>query len=405
VSRAKVRTIAPDGTGLRYLGTLGTVSGLSYSFTVPGGCEQLACTLQPLGSLLRTDALNPGRTVEVMLGGGSVWDGILDEPQQGDGDSWSITAQGSGTLGSLYAADYSGSWSAAVPDQVITDAISRGLNWIAPSIGHPAGLFLGQAPDPGSVMVDDMLNQLTQLGGLTWQVKHAPRGNLPQAWPVSPLTPNRLLIAGDPAPRTLGGDYNAINLRYQVTADNGAGHPATFATVWRTDAASIAKHGRRETYYDLSSVGPMLLAGVQDIGDAVLARYQRASFAGPFTVRTGQLLTLGGQPVDLGVFYCGNEGPMTCRTLLTDEAFGGEVNAGPVTFMVGRYTCDDDAGTASVEPFGSVREDFASLLASVAAGARPRVFRHKKKHKPKRGHLVSVHSHQPPGRGRHMHPG
>lgn len=402
MSRGKVRTIAPDGTGLRYLGTLGPVSGLTYSFTVPGGCEQMSCTLGA-DPLLRTDALNPGRRVEVCLGGGTVWDGITDEPQQTD-SGWQITAQGSGTFGSLFNADYSGSWATAVPDQVITDAISRGLGWVTSSIGHPSGIFLGQAPDPGSTFVDDMLNQLTQLGGLTWTVKHAPRGNLPQMWSIPITTPTRLLISSAPAPRTLGGDYNAIELRYQVTADQGAGHPATFSTLYRTNAASIARHGRRETFYDLSSVGTMNVSDVQAIGDSVLSRYQRASYAGPFTVRPGQLTTLGGQPVDLGVFWLGNEGPMVCKLLLTDQGWGGEVSAAAPVFMTGRYEYDDDSNTATIAPFESVREDFSSLLAAAASGARPRVFRHKKRHK-KRGHLVSVHSHQPPGRGRHMHPG
>src|SRR5439155_27193404 len=103
--------------------------------------------------------------------------------------------------------------------------------WVSPSIGHPAGIFLGQPPDDGQVFVDDMLNQLTQLGALTWTVKHTPRGNLPQMWQLPITTPNRLLISGDPAPRTLGGDFNAIRLRYQVSADSGSDHPAVYSTI------------------------------------------------------------------------------------------------------------------------------------------------------------------------------
>lgn len=403
MSRGQVRTTAVNGTRRQYLGTIGPVNGLVTSYAIPGGCEQMSCTLTPVnGTTYRSDALDPGRTVEVMLGG-SVWDGILDEPTEVDG-GWSITAQGSGTMGSLYDADYTGSWSAAVPDQVITDAISRGLPWITPSIGHPAGMFLGQPPDPASVKVDEMLNQLTSLGGMTWMVKHAPRGNLPQVWPIA-TTPNRLLVTADTAPRTLGGDINALKLRYMVTADAGSGKPATFATTWCVDQASIDRHGRRETYYDLSSVGPMLLSAVQAIGNAVLSQYQRASFAGPFNVRSGQLLTLGGQPQDLGVFFMGNEGPMCCKLLLTDGAYGGEVQPGPVTFMVGGYSYDWDADVAQITPFQSLRQDFAALLAARASRARPRVFKHKHRRPLPPGHLVSVGSHHGPGRGRREHRG
>lgn len=401
MGRAAIRTTAVDGTRRRYLGTLGPIAATTYSFSVPGGCLQASWTLQ-VDPILRTDALDPGRYVEISLGGGVVWDGKLDEPQQVDG-GWSCTAQGSGTFGSLFDADYSGSWPSAMPDQIIADANTRGMGWLSSSIGHPTGIFLGQPPDPASVHVDDMLNQATQLGGLTWTVKRTPRGNLPQMWTI-PTTPNRLLTSAVPAPRTLGGDFNAIKLRYQITADQGAGNSATFGTTWVTDASSIARHGRREFYYDLSSVGNMLLADVQAIGAKVLARYQRASFAGPYTVRPGQLLTLGGQAQDLGVYFMGNEGPMVCKLLLTDEGFGGEVQVGPVTFMVGTYEYSVDDDTATITPFQSVREDFSSLFDAVASGARPRPMRHKKKHKRPRGHLVSVHSHQPPGRGRRMHP-
>src|SRR5262249_23092141 len=141
--KAQIRTSAPDFSGARrrYLGQLGIVSGTRYSFTVPGGCEQLTTTLG-CDLRLRTDALDPGRYVEAVLGGSAVGDGILDEPQPGDG-GWSITAHGSGTFGSQYRADFS-AWATDAPDTIIANAISRGLNWLTPSIGHPAGMFLGQ---------------------------------------------------------------------------------------------------------------------------------------------------------------------------------------------------------------------------------------------------------------------
>lgn len=403
MSRAQIRTTAVGGGRRRYLGTLGTLAGTGYSFSTPGGCLQASWTVQ-CDPIMRTDALDEGRYVEISLGGGVVWDGKLDEPQQVDG-GWSCTAQGSGTFGSLFDADYTGSWPSAMPDQVIADANTRGLGWIDSSIGHPSGIFLGQAPDPGSIMVDEMLNQATQLGGLTWTVKRTPRGLLPQMWTL-PTKPNRLLVSAVPAPRTLGGDYNAIKFRYQVSADGGAGNSAVYATAWVLDQASIDKHGRREFYYDLSSVGNLLLADVQAIGARVLARYQRATFAGPYQVQPGQLLTLGGQAQDLGVYFMGNEGPMVCKLLLTDEGFGGEVNVGPVTFMTGLYEYDVDNDTATITPFQSTRQDFTALLDSVAARVHGRpVPRRQRRRRPGRGHLVSVHSHQPPGRGRRMHRG
>lgn len=370
MSRAQVRTLRPDGTGARYLGELGPVGGLRYSFTLPGGCDQMTAVLSA-PPVLRTSALDPGRITEVLLGGSVVWQGILAEPEPDPAAGWNLTAIGSGNWGSMWRAVYTGTWSAAVPDDIITGAIGRGLDWEATALGHPAGIWLGQAADSGSMAVDEVLNQVTSKGSLTWQVKLTPRGNVLQMFAV-PSAPNRLLICTAPAGRTLGGDINAICLRYQSAPDLGAGFPATYATVYSTDAASIARHGRQETYLDLSSAGPMPAADAQAVGDGILTRYQRASYAGPFGVQPGQLLTLGGEPADLGVFY-GPENGMCCRLMLADQGWGGEVTMSVPVFAVGRYEYDDDTNTATVEPFNSIRGDIAALSderAGLAHGRR-----------------------------------
>jgi hypothetical protein len=370
MSRGQVRTMRQDGTGQSYLGTLGPVTGLSYDFTVPGGCNSLTCSLG-LPPVRRTQAMDPGRITEVVLGGDVVWDGILDEPEPGDG-GWTITAHGSGTWGSEFATLYSGKWQDSVPDAAVNNAVNRGLAWLPAGEGHPAGIFLGQPQDPGSVQIDDMLNQITSQGGLTWQIKLGPSGRDLQIFGVT-ATPNRLLVCTDPAARTLGGDVNAVCIRYQATPDL-QNNPAIFRTVFATDDASIAKHGRMETYVDISDAGPMLASDAQQVGTYVLQRYQRAQFAGPFTVTHGQLLTLGGQPADLGVFYTGD--PMACRLILSDQGWGGEVTQQQVSFLVGAYAYDDDTDTATVTPFGTMRHDFAALLAQRASRAhRHRIIR------------------------------
>jgi hypothetical protein len=370
--RSQVRTLSVSGGSPRYLGTLGNVSGLNLSWTIPGGCETLTCNLAA-DPRLRTDAMDPGRLVQVIRGGSITWEGTLDEPQQA-GSGWTISAHGSGTWGASYAADFSNAWSADAPDQVIANAVGRGLGWQLSSIGHPAGMFLGQPPDSGSIQVDAMLTQLCSLGGLTWVVRRQQSGNQVQVFPVpvTPMTPNRLLVATSPAPRTLGGDINAIDIRYESAPDEGTGFPAVFSTTFATDAASIAKHGRMETFLDLSAAGAMLASDAQRIGNLVLGQYQRASYAGPFTVRYGELLTLGGQPHDIGTFWLGSEGLQVCRLLLMDQGYGGEVQPGPVTFLTGRYEYDEDGETAVITPFQTLAEDFAGLLAARAGRARGR---------------------------------
>lgn len=378
MSRARVRTLRPDGTGSRYLGTLGTISGLRYSFTLPGGCDALSCTLG-IPPNYRTDAMDPGRLVHVLLGGSVVWEGILDEPQPDPEFGWTITAHGSGTWGSQYTAVYnqgSVAWSAAVPDTVINNAIGRGLGWLTSAVGTPTGIWLGQHDDSGMAMIDQVLNEVTSHGGLTWQIKRTANGNQVQM-PALATTPNRLLVADDPAGRTLGGDVNAICIRYVSTPDLGSGFPAIYSTVFAVDQPSIDKHGRMEVPLDLSSAGAMLSTDAQAVGNFVLQRYQRAQFAGPFTVRYGQLLTIGGQPADLGVYWAGQD-QMVCRLILADQGWGGEVVPGLVKFLVGRYEYDDDTDTATIEPFNSLRTDFQGRLdlrASQAHGRRVSVSR------------------------------
>src|SRR5207244_3791254 len=137
----------------------------------------------------------------------------------------------------------------------------------------------------------------------------------------------------DPVPRTLGGDINTIVLRYQASADDpgGTGAPAVFATTSVQNAASVAAHQVIETYVDLSSAGTMTAAAAQAVGNSILAVYQRASFAGPFTARYGQLTNPGGVPVDPGTDQAGT----VVKLILCDFGYGGEVSsATPVQFIV-----------------------------------------------------------------------
>jgi hypothetical protein len=124
-------------------------------------------------------------------------------------------------------------------------------------------------------------------------------------------------------------------------------------------------HGPAEAYSDLSNAGVMSAPAAQNVGNQVLARYQRASFVGPFTVRFGQLLTTGGTPVDLGTERAGN----VARLLVTDAPFGGEVAAGLIEFTIGAYSYSEDDQTAQVTPMQSARSDFSALLSLVSPGS------------------------------------
>jgi hypothetical protein len=94
------------------------------------------------------------------------------------------------------------------------------------------------------------------------------------------------------------------------------------------------------------------------VGYSVLSIYQAASYAGPFTVGYGQLLNSGGQAIDPGTDQAGT----VARLILTDFGYGGEVVPGPVTFIVGAYSWDDFAQTATVTPYQAPDQSLTGLL-------------------------------------------
>jgi hypothetical protein len=356
---AQVCTLNPDGSGVAWLGRIGHVNGLSWTDTVPGGNEQLQATLQ-IDPRYRTTALNPGRLVRAYKGGSVQFEGILDEPVPGS-SGFQLTAAGAGTWGGRYQAIYS-TWTAT---DILTQAISRGLRWVLGSIGSG---YLAQQYDSGSQTVQDFLTGYTSPGSATWRVHRTFAGNQIDIYPL-PATPTRILIATVPAARTLAGYYNAIWIRYQNNAPAaGSNTSPTFAVTSVTNAASIAKHGRQETYWDLSSAGFLTTAAAQAYGNNALAKYQAASWAGPFQVAPGQYRTMGGAPVDLGTEHAGE----VARLVLADGPYGGEVNpAPPVQFLVGKYEYHDTDGSAVVTPYQYWASDLSGMIQSLTPISTP----------------------------------
>lgn len=374
----------PPGGGLGLsMSHLGHVAPLVYSYATPGGCDQLSTTLfKP--PRVRSEALTPGRIAKVYRGGSVVWRGILDEPVPGE-QGWQLTAHGAGTEGNDYLGIYSVSWGTGIFNDCVDQAVGRGLDWVrGTNIGALSGIWTGQQFDPGSQTITDVLNLGCTNGALTWQVTSGPGDtNLLQVFAL-PATPNRILVATSPVAQSIASGPNALYLRYQSSADAaGSSTPAVFSLTSVTNAAQIAAQGRREDYSDLSSAGTQTSGAVQAVGSSVLQRFQRAGFTDPFVIQYGQLLNMGGTPVDPGAYYQDGAQVMVCRALLSDFAFAGEVTRGPVQFMVGAYEWDDGAMQATITPFGSIRHDFTSLMAAAANDIPVRAQPVKKK---KKGH-------------------
>lgn len=327
-SNGNTATSIPRPKSARWLGSIGHVNGLVRAYSCPGGPDTMTLQLL-LPADYRTDALDPGRVVQIWRGASCVWEGKLDEPQPSP-TGWTVTAHGAGNYGTDFAAIYT-TWNA---DDAVNQAIGRGMRWVNPGIGTPPGLYLAQVQDSGSETVTAHLGLLITGGGLMWLVTRGNASALPAGpWSLSvfPFTsdsngnplvsPSRLLISNSPVARTIAADINTMVLRYQVTADVQAtgtkpAVAATFSTTIAKNALSVAKHGPMEYFLDLSSAGVMTAAAAQAIGTNILNRYVRASWAGPFVVGPGQVLNQAGVPVDLGCDEaCGLPGDRNRRQL------------------------------------------------------------------------------------------
>jgi hypothetical protein len=364
---SQVAVAPPGSSNWQWVGTIGQVTALTYSYVCPGGCDKMSLTLMVPASY-RNQMFSPGWQVKITRGGHQVWEGKLDEPQSSP-SGWTLTAVGTGNRGADFTAFYSpgDTWPTGVPDDIINRAISRGLPWINPGLaGNPnaSQFWMGQQFDPGSQNVAAFLSLLCTRGGLTWYVNSQPGGYPGSDLNIFPLptTVNRLLVCTTPVSRTLGGDINYIVIKYQATADNTTASPpvaATYNYVAALNQQSINTHQEMETYIDLSDVGVQTSTQAQAIGNYVLQIYQRASFAGPFHASYGQLLTTGGQPIDPGTDQAGT----VVQLILTDFGYGGEVTPQfPISFIVGAYEWDDFAQVATVTPYQNVDQSLTGLL-------------------------------------------
>jgi hypothetical protein len=397
----------------RWLGSIGHVAQLDYTYSLPGGPDQLTCFLQ-VEPDYRTDALNPGRIVTAHRGGSVIWEGTLTEPQPTP-TGWQIACNGCGTYGSNFGAWWDLNAGAAGwthLDAPVDYAIGRGLRWTNRGIGKPATIWEGPRQDPGSLTVTDYLNLLTTAGSLTWELRppasasQFPPGPwelsvypLPQDFSGNPVAagsaaqvqtnvlsgdkwkrvdmlqasprkpPDLYIVNTNPVGRTVKADINTIIVYYQSSGDVTAtsttpASSATYDTTFADQPSSVALHGRMEYYLDISNGGTFTRAQAQAIGANVLSRYIRANFTNSFTVQPGQLINVGGVPVDLGC----NWGGYTCSVQVVNAAGGGEVGFAPVSFTIGLYEYADDTQTAYITPFQSALTDIGSVISSLYPG-------------------------------------
>lgn len=355
-----------DGTDPRPLAQLAPISALSWTSALPGGDATLTATLA-LPAAQQPPALRPGRLLKVFRGAESVWDGTLAAPVRASG-SWTLAANGIGTYGNSYVADWDGVNFGL--QQIINRARGdpRRLLWETPGdLNTGYGLDLSQQFDSCSKSITDAINGFCSGAGKTWEITR--RQHLLRIFPMPDLTrPTRLLIAPDPPGRTLAGYYDTLYLRHQVTADGGAAGAATYANVHIHVIPAINRFGSLEGYGDWSQAGIVDDTKAEGWARGVLSAYQSASYTTAFAVTPGQVLTLGGTPVDLGTERAGE----VYKVLYADGGFAGEpAQTQQVTFLGGEYQWDDIAQAASISPYQIAAASLSGLLQSMQPAPPP----------------------------------
>jgi hypothetical protein len=244
-------------------------------------------------------------------------------------------------------------------DQVLNQAISRGMRWTKPTFGNQG--WMQTLEDSASITTTDFLNNATIQAGLLWYVDVHQNNLLQIAAP--PTEVNRLIVCQVPNPRSLAAGLNRLWYKY-VASVNGSTQTYAYGSV-TPDAAdggsqSQNQFGGLEQYVDMTANNAEVMTSAQAQSNAqnILNQYVTAMYATTYTVRAGQLLTTGGSPVDPASEPAGN----VYRLLLTDGSYGGDVVAGPVTFVGGEVEWDDDSLTAQITPYQSYKSDLQTLL-------------------------------------------
>lgn len=345
MSRTPIYTEAVGGGDRIWLDQLGIVAGVAYDTTFPGGDAQASwqITLDPA---FQHRALRYGRQVGICLGASVVWHGYLDNPQRGT--AWAMTAFGNAVLGKQYAAIAATSGNALNLNEVVDAAIARGLPWTR--AGSLPTMANGYAPS-GSLMIADALDQVADAQSTESYWPLDTLGVLAASW-AAPTTPSYILYASGPGGgRNLAGFATDAYVIYQSATG-----------VITTDLRSAASrpYGRFEAVTDQTGLGLIPSSQADTLGDGYLARNApRAKFTSDFTVAPGQLVTMGGQPVDLATVRAG----FLANVVFTDPDSAGEVALGAVPqvlFGAARY--DVDADTLTLTPVYAAQDNLQALL-------------------------------------------
>lgn len=350
MSRLCVASEQIGGGDRVWLDGLGKISGLRYSSSYPGGAATASWQIA-LDMRAQHRAWTPGREIGIWCGGSRIWHGELDNPNRDT--VWQMNAIGRPSDTKRFLAIAPTSDNAANLNEVVDAAIVRGLGFVRPS-SLPSISASAQIPS-GSVYIDDALQQVTT--GLT----------VPQFWSVdnhdvittsvAPTSASLILFAtGVGGGRVTQGFATDVVVTYLS---------ATGVVSTVTVSASSRPFGVFEVPLDITDQGLLPMSQATAAGHAQLAlNGVRLKFLDPFTVTYGQLVTIGGSPVDLATVRPG----VGFNVIVTDPDSAGEVSLSGAVKCVGGVTdYDVDSNVLTLATTDYASDSLAEALFSGAS--------------------------------------
>lgn len=347
--------------------TIAHVGGLTYSTRWgdgPSGCD-VASWSMGLDPNETHPELARGQTVDIKVGPARIWKGLVAESARTD-DGWQITATGLGREAARYECLTSGGAPTTIPSTAVTEAIARGLPWIAPT-AWPAGFTTAYAAADTA-----QLNKLSTLLDAWCAANNKYWGVGADSVLFVSTAPTMPTWLTTPQVRAMGvadDDYvTHIYVRYVATVNAGPPiTPATWTTTLtaagavlnRANAAAL-RWGRREEFVNLSDLGLMTSGAAQSQSSARMDKsVGRMGWTNALDVGTFELSDINGVPVDFSTVGAGQ----MLRIAGVFDTSGNLTVGTSVDVVLGEVRYADGAPTIYLAPVGLVPRTFTDVLA------------------------------------------
>lgn len=338
-----VQVTAPSGAWA-YADNAGRVSGLTYTWTYPGGPSSAEFKLDTPTSA-RIPALTQGSLMTIHHGAGIVWSGTVRTIARGA--PWTVQADGIGGMATREPMPWSTGGSL---DACIDTCIAAGLPWTRPSSISTS--TLGSTLPLATTGLDVAMARV--LAGVSKRWMLSVDGVLSaQADPTVPA----LIIRADNAPTLTLNDFAT-----EVLGHYNSGIDYTVRVV---NATTEARFGRVPKGVDLTAAGTMTLTQATVAAQAILDTLSPTmTIMGDFTVSPGQVVTAAGAPVSLALVTPGVMVRVQLGSWLRDALTSPLTS---VDVVIGATKYDADTQLLTLSPVGRIPDPIKVMLGDTGA--------------------------------------